>query len=112
MLFVQYTVLGIFFLMELCALAAFSYWGFHLNRGWFIKILLGIGAPLLVAIFWGTFIAPKASIPVSIPVRIILQLIIFALAIAALHFSSKSMLAVVFLVVVVVEMIIMYSMGW
>jgi hypothetical protein len=86
----QYTVMGLFFLMKLCGLAAFSYWGFHLNRSWLINILFGIVTPLLVAIFWGAFVAPKASYPVSIPLRIVLQLIVFAFAIAALYFSGKS----------------------
>lgn len=110
MLIVLYVVLGVFFLLELCALAAFSYWGFHMDRGWIIKLLFGIGTPLLIAIFWGTFIAPKASYPVSTSVRIILQLIIFALAVAALYFSGKSKLAVIFGVVVLIEMILMYTL--
>lgn len=95
--------------MELCALAAFSYWGFHMNSGWLINSLLGLGTPLLVAIFWGTFIAPKASIPVSVPLRIILQTIIFALAVAALYFSDKGKLAAIFGVIVLIEMILMYT---
>ncbi|TQR14174.1 DUF2568 domain-containing protein [Psychrobacillus soli] len=95
--------------MELCALAAFSYWGFQMNRGLLINSLLGLGTPLLIAVFWGTFIAPKASIPVSIPLRIILQSIIFALAVAALYFSDKGKLATIFGVVVLIEMILMYT---
>lgn len=110
MLIVQYVVLGVFFLMELCALAAFSYWGFQMDQGWIIKLLFGVGTPLLIAIFWGTFIAPKASFPVSTSVRIILQSIIFALAIAALYFSGKGKLAIIFGVIVLVEMILMYTM--
>jgi len=106
----QYTVMGLFFLMELCGLAAFSYWGFHLNQSWLINILFGIGTPLLVAIFWGAFVAPKASYPVSIPVRIVLQLIVFAFAVAALYFSGKTKLAILFGIVVLIEMVLMYTL--
>lgn len=95
--------------MELCGLATFSYWGFHLKRSWLINILFGIGTPLLVAIFWGAFVAPKASYPVSIPVRIVLQLIVFAFAVAALYFSGKTKLAFLFGIVVLIEMILMYT---
>ena len=66
--------------------------------------------PLLIAIFWGTFIAPKASIPVSVPLRIVLQVIIFGSAATVLYFSDKRMLALIFAVVALVEMILMYSM--
>ncbi|WP_342504717.1 YrdB family protein [Sporosarcina sp. FSL K6-2383] len=70
--------------MELCVLGAFSYWGFHMNKGWLINTILGIGTPLAVAIFWGTCIASKATFPVTIPIRILLQIIVFVLAITAL----------------------------
>lgn len=95
--------------MELFALGAFSYWGFHMNKGWFINTVFGIGTPLLVAIFWGTFIAPKAAYPVTIPIRILLQLIVFGLATTALFAAGKGKLAIVFGFVVLIEMILMYS---
>jgi hypothetical protein len=108
MLVFQYALMGLSFLLELCGLAAFFYWGFHMNRGWFINSLLGLGTPLLVAIFWGTFIAPKASIPVTFPVRIILKLIVFSFAAAALYFSGKGKLAIIFGAVVLIEMVSVY----
>ena len=107
---VEYTVISIFFLLELATLAILMYWGFHVDKGMLMKIALGIGTPLLAAVIWGTFVAPKASIPVSIPVRIILQTIIFGSAATALYFSEKGMLATIFGIVVFIEMILMYTM--
>ena len=109
MLIFKYTVFGLFFAMELFALGAFSYWGIHMNKGWLINTVLGIGTPLLVAIFWGTFIAPKATFQVTIPIRILLQIIVFGLATTALFVAGKGKLAIVFGVVVLIEMILMYS---
>jgi hypothetical protein len=37
-------------LFEFCAMITLSYWGFRLGRGWRIKILLGIGFPLIAAV--------------------------------------------------------------
>ncbi len=108
MIVVQYAIISIFFLLELAMLAAFVYWGFHIDGGLLIKILFGIGTPILVAIIWGTFIAPKASIPVSVSIRMILQIILFGSAAAALYFSGKGTLAIIFGTVVVIEMILMY----
>ncbi|USK36533.1 YrdB family protein (plasmid) [Bacillus sp. F19] len=110
MIFFQYAVLAIFFLLELSALMAFMYWGFQIDKEMLIKILFGLGTPILVAIIWGTFIAPKASIPVSVPVRIFLQLIIFGSAAAALYYSEKSTLATIFFIVVLIDMTLMYLM--
>jgi hypothetical protein len=110
MTFLQYAVLSIAFLLELSALVAFTYWGFQLDRGWMMKILFGIGTPILVAIIWGTFIAPKASLPVSDLLRIVLQFILFGLAATALYYSNKGMLAVIFMFIVIINLSLMYIM--
>ena len=110
MLIVQYTIVAIFFCLEISTLAALMYWGFHIDKGMLMKTVLGVGAPILVAIIWGTFIAPKASIPVAVPLRIFLQIIIFGSGVAALYFSEKSMLAIILGVAVFMEMTLMYTM--
>ncbi|MBB6731802.1 YrdB family protein [Cohnella zeiphila] len=109
MIIFQGLVMAVFFLMELAALAAFGLWGFHFPPGLALKIALGIGTPLLIAILWGTFIAPKASIPVSIPVRALLQAIVFGLAALALYVSGKHSLAGGFLALAAVEMTLSYG---
>lgn len=53
------------FLLELCMLVAVGYWGFKTHSGWPMKILLGIGLPVLIAVLWGLFMAPKAVYPLS-----------------------------------------------
>jgi hypothetical protein len=107
---VQYTVVAIFFCLEISTLAALMYWGFHIDKGMLTKTVIGIGTPIFVAIIWGTFIAPKASIPVAVPLRIFLQIIIFGSGVAALYFSEKSMLAIILGVAVFMEMTLMYTM--
>lgn len=47
------------FLLELCILAVLGYWGFKTGRELLLKIGLGIGAPLLAAVVWATFVAPN-----------------------------------------------------
>ncbi len=111
MMVVQYAIISIFFLLEIAMLVSFMYWGFHLDTSLLVKILFGIGTPILVAIIWGTFIAPKASIPVSVPIRILLQIILFSSAAVALYFSEKGTLAIIFGTVVLIEMILMYLLN-
>ncbi|UUZ83351.1 YrdB family protein [Paenibacillus sp. P26] len=107
---VNMVVPPVFFLLELAALAALGYWGFHTGTGWTFRWSLGVGTPSLVAILWGTFVAPKASIPVSVPVRILLQLAVFGSAAAALYASGYSKLAVIFIATAVVEMALVHSL--
>ncbi len=57
--------LAVRFLLELCMYAAVGYWGFKTQNSWLMKIFLGIGLPVLIAVLWGTFLAPKATRPLS-----------------------------------------------
>ena len=103
MIVIQYAIISIFFLLEIAMLVSFMYWGFHLDNRLLIKILLGIGTPIVVAIIWGVFIAPKASIPVTVPIRVFLQIILFGSAAVALYFSEKGTLAIIFGTIVLIE---------
>lgn len=81
MLIIKSANLALRFLLELCALAALGYWGFQAGQSLVVKIALAIISPLLAAVIWGMFVAPKASVPVSTPVWLLLQLAIFGLAV-------------------------------
>jgi Protein of unknown function (DUF2568) len=76
------------FLCELGMLAALAFWGFGAGDGlgaW----LLGIGAPALAAAVWGAFVAPKARFPVPAPVRVAIELVLFAAAAVALAAAAQ-----------------------
>jgi Protein of unknown function (DUF2568) len=100
--------LALRFLLELCAL---GYWGFKTGSGLIAKIGLGIGAPLVAAVVWGTFVSPQA--PVELPglIVLLLQVLVFGLAAAALVATDHRTLALVFVVIVVVNAILMYLWG-
>jgi hypothetical protein len=66
--------LALRFLLELCALVALGYWGFKTGGGLITKLALGIGAPLLAAVVWGTFLAPRAAVPTPGLLRLVLEL--------------------------------------
>src|SRR5690606_25875426 len=50
------------FLLELAALAALAHWGATASTRVLPRIVLGIGAPLAMATFWGIFVAPRARV--------------------------------------------------
>jgi hypothetical protein len=82
------------FLCELAMLAALAYWGFRVGDGigaW----VLGVGAPLLAAVVWGAWVAPKARWPVPIPTRVAIEVVLFGAGTAALAVAGQPMLAVV-----------------
>jgi hypothetical protein len=103
--------LALRFLLELCALGALGYWGFKTGNGTITKVALGVGAPLVAAVVWGTFVSPQA--PVQLPglMVLILQVLVFGSAAAALVATGHRTLAVVFVVIVVINAILMYVWG-
>jgi hypothetical protein len=99
------------FLLELCALGAFAYWGFKTGGPTLSKIGLGIGAPLLVAVVWGIFVAPRAMVPVPGLLRFVIQALFFGLAALSLAVTGHRTLAGAFVAIVVVNAILAYVWG-
>ena len=79
------------FILELAALASVGLWGWKSFDG-ILQYALGLGLPILMTMVWGTFAVPedpsrsgKAPIPVSGLIRLIIEIIFFALAVWALY---------------------------
>lgn len=88
--------IGLRFLLELCILAIFGYWGFQTGSNTFMEILLSLGAPLLFAVVWGTFLAPKSPMRLHEPWLFLLELVVFGLTCWALYSTGKANLTVAF----------------
>jgi len=99
--------LALRFLLEICVLMALGYWGLQTGKGIFFKLLLGIGAPVLVAIIWGTFGSPKAAIPVDGVLHFMLELGIFSLAVITLYATGRTQLAYVFAILIIINQILL-----
>ena len=99
--------IGLRFLLELCILVIFGYWGFKTDTGTITKILLGIGSPILFAMVWGTFLAPKSPMRLDEPWLLLLELIIFALTCWALYSIGNVNLTTIFGFVYILNKILM-----
>lgn len=94
---------GLAFFLELAMLAAFGYWGFYGDKSLFVKWMAGIGLPVLTAIVWGIFLAPRAAYRLNSISGNLLSLILFLLAAAALFYTQHTLLAIVFASIAVVN---------
>lgn len=99
--------LAVRFLLELCLLAAVGYWGFKTQSAWLWKVLLGLGLPLLIAILWGTFLAPRATHHLSGLPFYALELTLFALGALALFAADRPALGWIYGIVLVVNTILL-----
>ncbi|MGV3489182.1 MAG: YrdB family protein [Tuberibacillus sp.] len=99
--------LALRFILEICALLSLGYWGFHLDLGLGLKIIVGIGAPLLAAVIWGTFGSPAAPISIKSWARLFLEIIIFGCAALALYAAGKTVWAIVFVSLAALNRVLM-----
>ncbi len=102
--------LALRFLLELCMLAALAYWGYHIGDSLLMKLVLALGAPLVAAVVWGAFIAPRAWRRLTDPARLLLELVLWVAAALALAAAGQPTLAVLFAVVVAANLVL--GMVW
>lgn len=91
---IKWIDLAAVFLLELCMLAALGYWGVEQGNGAIIKVILGIGAPVLAAIVWGMFAAPKAKVHLRLVTQMAVRVVVFALAALALTMAAQRNLGI------------------
>jgi hypothetical protein len=80
--------LTIRFLTELALLAGLAAAGARLGDGLLFSIVNAILLPLVAAVVWGVFIAPRAPRRLAEPARLIVELVLFAAAGVALALSG------------------------
>jgi len=99
--------LGFRFLLELCILIVLGYWGFKTGGQTMTKILLGIGSPILFAVVWGTYLAPKSSMRLHEPWLFLAEIVVFGVATLALYKSSGLPLTITFGTIYILNKILM-----
>ena len=85
---------GLRFILELSALAAVAYWGWSEHGGAWRWVLV-VAAPLAIAVVWGQWVAPKARVRVGDPWKLLLELLVFGSATAALADADEPVQAIV-----------------
>ena len=94
------------FLLELCMLASVAYWGFTTHSSWTTKMFFGIGLPILLAVIWGYFMAPRSTHRLSGISFTVLDFILLGSGAVALYASGQTTLAWIYTVVLVISEIL------
>jgi hypothetical protein len=103
--------LALRFVLEVCALAALGYSGWHIARPVWLRLLVAVALPLVAAIVWGRWVAPKASHPVSDPLRLIPEWVVFGGAAVALAVIDHLLLAALLAVAAGANRFALYKLG-
>ena len=92
------------FLLELAGLFAMGFWGWTQHEG-FVRILLGLGLPILAAVIWGVFRVDGApgKAPVRVPglVRLLIEWGFYAIAVICFFAAGQTAAAIVMAVLVI-----------
>src|SRR4051812_44006000 len=97
------------FVLELCMLAAFAYWGANTSDSTILNVVIAILSPLAAATVWGTWCAPRSERRLPATQRVPLELALFALAAAALAAAGSTTLAIVFAAAVALNTALLHS---
>jgi Protein of unknown function (DUF2568) len=81
------------FVLELCALAALAYAGWQSSGSFWVRLLMAIALPLVAAVVWGQWVAPKARHPLPDPLRLVPEWLVFGGATVALAVTGRPLLA-------------------
>ena len=98
--------LGIAFLLEMAMLAIYGYFGYHLlstNAPLVLRIALAITFPVVIAIIWGYFLAPRATHRLKLPWLLIIKLIIMTIGVGMLWQLQKTSLAVIAAIIIAIH---------
>ncbi len=88
--------LALAFALELAMLAAFGYWGFRVGSTILLKVLLGVGVPVLVAVIWAAFMAPRSRQRLQGWRYVSVKIVLFGLAALALIVSGQPAAGIIF----------------
>jgi hypothetical protein len=111
--------LAVRFLLEILALVAIGYWGWHSDTG-VMRYLLAFGLPLLFAFAWGSFRTPNephhpvhATVPIPGWLRLLYEALFFGTATWSLFATGVTSMGWIFATAVVIHYLLSYDrVGW
>ena len=109
MLALQSVLAVLRFVLELCLIAAYGYFGFTFSgaAGW----ILGIGLPAALIALWGTFVAPRAPRRLEGGARFALETVLFLLGTGALAAVGLWPWGVALFVVFILDLVLLERSG-
>jgi hypothetical protein len=88
--------------LELCAFAAFAYWGATTGHG-VTAVLLACAAPAVAIASWAVLAAPRSEHRLPLAARMAYELTVFALAAVALLVAAGPAAGIAFAIVAAVN---------
>ena len=101
--------LALRFALELAAIAALVAFGLSLDASVVVRVVVAVAAAGAFIAVWGRWRAPKSQSRLADPEGLALELVLFALATAALIAAGAPVLAAIFAVLVIVNEVLLQA---
>ena len=98
------------FVLEVCAIFAMGYWGWHAHSGLWRWVLV-IAAPAAWIALWALFGSPKAKVDLSAPTHLGFEIVMAGVAAVALFAAGRPELALGFAAVCVINRLLSWMWG-
>lgn len=95
------------FILEVAALAAFGYFGYHIGSTPLLSIALAIVTPVLAAGLWGRYAAPSSPCRLNEAPRLVFETCFFALASIALALTGDRIGGIVLFALYVINAVLL-----
>ena len=96
------------FMLEISALIALGYWGSQLGDSTTTRAAMAILAPLVAAVAWGLWVAPKAGHRVADPARVVIEVAVFGGAAIGLALAGRRNLGLILAAVALANIAFMF----
>jgi hypothetical protein len=96
------------FLLELCALVALAWWGYHAARSSVVHWILALAAPVLLALLLGEVRGAEVWFKLPRGERAALGFLLLELSAASLAFAGQALLAAGFGAAIAVNALMLY----
>ena len=101
----------IVFLLEIVMIISFSCFGFQRGPNLYMKWMLATVLPVISALLWGYFAAPKSSYRLPMPYLAIFRALIFLAASYCLYKCNKTNMAIYVAILSIVTQFLSYYYG-
>ena len=95
------------FLVEIAVLILLAWAGAQVDGPTVLRVALAVALPVVAAVLWGLFAAPRARIH-SVPLQLATKVLVLGAGVAAGYLVLPTAWAVAFMVVVLVNTALMY----
>jgi hypothetical protein len=99
------------FILEIVVLVALFLWGLSVSDQLIIDLVLALGAPAVVIVVWGLFVAPRASRRLPDPRRLAVEIVVFGAGVVAFLAAGQPLLAVLLAAAVAINLGLMFMWG-